>query len=179
MKKGRRTGGARMTAVVTLRPGQTGRHYRLPTDRDYEAVRKAQKRVARILEEWERGGKKGLCPVPDEPLPPIGTHRLPCAALRHAPVGRPLHGPAEGGAGGVEVRLTAFADTKNSSLALALTRSANAGMSGATVGGIRPGRSTRVSILVKHFQWSGTSAKETHSQAQPVDTRALSTGLPA
>ena len=72
-KRGRRTGGARMTAVVTLKPGQTGRHYRLPTDRDYKAVRKAQKRVARILEKWEREGKQGLCPVPDEPLPPIGT----------------------------------------------------------------------------------------------------------
>ncbi len=28
--KGRRTGGARMLAVVTLRPGEQGRHYRLP-----------------------------------------------------------------------------------------------------------------------------------------------------
>ncbi|MGQ0594636.1 MAG: DUF1156 domain-containing protein, partial [Gammaproteobacteria bacterium] len=27
----------------------------------------------KLLEEWERGGKQGLCPVPDEPLPPIGT----------------------------------------------------------------------------------------------------------
>ena len=36
-EKGRRMGGARMTAVVTLHPGQTGRHYRLPTDVDYEA----------------------------------------------------------------------------------------------------------------------------------------------
>ena len=39
-EKGSRTGGARMTAVVTLQPEQTGRHYRLPTDADYEAVRK-------------------------------------------------------------------------------------------------------------------------------------------
>ena len=70
---GNRIGGARMTAVVTLRPGQPGRHYRLPTDADYAAVREAQVRVARMLEEWERGGKQGLCPVPDEPLPPIGT----------------------------------------------------------------------------------------------------------
>ncbi len=62
-----------MTAVVTLKPGQAGRRYRLPTDADYAAVRKAQERVAQILEEWERGGKQGLCPVPDEPLPPIGT----------------------------------------------------------------------------------------------------------
>jgi adenine-specific DNA methylase len=71
--KGHRIGGARLLAVVTLRPGETGRHYRLPTERDYEAVRKAQARVAKLLADWERGGKQGLCPVPDEPLPPIGT----------------------------------------------------------------------------------------------------------
>ena len=62
-----------MTAVVTIKSGQAGRHYRLPTDADYAAVRKAQERVAQVLAEWERGGKQGLCPVPDEPLPPIGT----------------------------------------------------------------------------------------------------------
>lgn len=70
---GRRTGGARMLAAVTLRPGEQGRHYRLPVERDYEGVRKAQERLAAILGGWERGGKQGLCPVPDEPLPPIGT----------------------------------------------------------------------------------------------------------
>ena len=71
--KGKRIGGARMTAVVTLKPGEPGRHYRLPADADDAAVRKAQTRLADILGEWERGGKRGLCPVPDEPLPPIGT----------------------------------------------------------------------------------------------------------
>ncbi len=70
---GRRTGGARLTAVVTLKPGEQGRHYRLPTAADYAAVRKAQERVTQILDEWERDGRQGLCPVPDEPLPPIGT----------------------------------------------------------------------------------------------------------
>ena len=68
-QQGRRTGGARLTAVVTLRPGQSGRHYRLPTDADYAAVRKAQERLAQILDEWERGGRQGLCPVPDESTP--------------------------------------------------------------------------------------------------------------
>ena len=68
---GNRVGGARITAVVTLRPKEKGRHYRLPTDADYAAVREAQARVARMLEEWERGGKQGLCPVPDE-LTPAG-----------------------------------------------------------------------------------------------------------
>ena len=71
--QGKRIGGARMTAVVTLKPGQTGRHYRLPTDADYAAVRKAQTRVTEKLKEWERGGKQELCPAPDEPLPPVGT----------------------------------------------------------------------------------------------------------
>ena len=71
--EGRRTGGARMMAVVTLKPKQKGRHYRLPNDADYETIRKAQEWVARVLKEWELGGKQGLCPVPDEPLPPIGT----------------------------------------------------------------------------------------------------------
>ena len=69
---GNRTGGARMTAVVTLKPGEQGRHYRLPTGTDYAAVRFAQERVSRILDEWERGGRQGLCPVPDEPTPAGG-----------------------------------------------------------------------------------------------------------
>ena len=68
-KKGNRVGGARMLAVVKLHPGIQGRHYRLPTDHDYQAVWKAQNRLKAILDDWERGGKKGLCPVPDEPLP--------------------------------------------------------------------------------------------------------------
>ena len=70
--EGRRTGGARMTAVVTIKSGRVGRHYRLPNDADYAAVRKAQERVAQVMEEWERGGKQGLCPVPDEPTPAGG-----------------------------------------------------------------------------------------------------------
>ena len=71
--QGNRTGGARMTAVVTLKPNERGRHYRTPTRADYDAVHRAQQRIDAILDEWERGGKQGLCPVPDEPLPPIGT----------------------------------------------------------------------------------------------------------
>jgi putative DNA methylase len=70
---GRRTGGAQLLAVVTVKRGEPGRQYRLPTERDYVAVRDAQSMVVQILEEWERGGKQGLCPVPDESLPPIGT----------------------------------------------------------------------------------------------------------
>ena len=69
---GRRVGGACLTAVVTLRPGETGRHYRSAADADYAAVRAAQARLAGILDAWERGGKQGLCPVPDEPTPAGG-----------------------------------------------------------------------------------------------------------
>ena len=69
--QGNRTAGARLMAVVTRNPMQTGRHYRLPTDVDYTAVHIAQERLGSILEEWEQSGRHGLCPVPDEPLNPI------------------------------------------------------------------------------------------------------------
>jgi hypothetical protein len=70
--RGSRRAGAWMLAVVTLKSGEQGRLYRLPTDRDYQAVRRAQARLARILDEWEADGKHGLCPVPDEPTPAGG-----------------------------------------------------------------------------------------------------------
>ena len=69
---GYRIGGARMTAVVTLHPDERGRRYRLPTDADYAAVRKSQARLTDILDEWERCGRQGLCPVPDESTPAGG-----------------------------------------------------------------------------------------------------------
>jgi adenine-specific DNA methylase len=69
---GKRNSGARMLAVVTINPGISGRNYRLSNERDYEAVWKAQKRLKAILDDWEKDGKKGLCPVPDEPTPAGG-----------------------------------------------------------------------------------------------------------
>ncbi|MGH9905115.1 MAG: DUF1156 domain-containing protein, partial [Pyrinomonadaceae bacterium] len=71
--QGRRTGGAWLIAIVTLKPGEMGRHYRLPNELDYENVRIAQTRVAKLFYDWERSGKRAICPLPDEPLPPIGT----------------------------------------------------------------------------------------------------------
>jgi adenine-specific DNA methylase len=65
-----RSGGARLLAVVTLKADEQGRHYRLPTARDYEAVWNAQKRLEKVAAEKL---PNGLNPVPDEPLPPIGT----------------------------------------------------------------------------------------------------------
>ncbi len=66
----KRIGGARLLAVVTLRPGEQGRNYRLPTDRDYESVCRAQKALEKVA---STKLPNGLNPVPDEPLPPQGT----------------------------------------------------------------------------------------------------------
>jgi len=66
---GKRIGGARMLAVVLTREGVQGRQYRLASDADYLPIFAAQKEIKRIMAEWEQGGKKGLCPVPDEPTP--------------------------------------------------------------------------------------------------------------
>ena len=67
---GQRASGARLMAVVTLQPGQQGRHYRIGDQRDYNAIR----RTAKVLKE-EAGHtlSNGLAPAPDEPLPPEGT----------------------------------------------------------------------------------------------------------
>jgi adenine-specific DNA methylase len=69
--KARRGGAAdaRLFCVVTTRPGQRGRFYRLPTERDLEAVRKA----AEELERRKAVHDGAMSLVPDEPLPPHGT----------------------------------------------------------------------------------------------------------
>ena len=127
-EQGNRTGGARMTAVVTLKPGEKGRHYRLATDADYAAVRRAQERVASILVEWERGGRRGLCPVPDEPLPPIGTLGFRVQRYGMLQWGD-LFTARQKAALVTMSRLTSSAKAQYQPLALALTRLANAGCS--------------------------------------------------
>ena len=72
-KQGKRIGGACLTAVVTLRPGGKGRQYRAPTTQDYVGVRRAYSRLSEAFQAWESSGKQRPFPVPDEPLPPIGT----------------------------------------------------------------------------------------------------------
>ena len=59
-RQGSRMGGARMLAVVSLRPGEPGRQYRLPTGRDYEAVRKARDQVAAISAPGSVVGRKAF-----------------------------------------------------------------------------------------------------------------------
>ena len=75
---GCRIGGALLLAVVTHKLGGTGRSYRLPTDKDYEAVWRAQQRVEGALQDWELGGAHRPCPIPDETLPLMsGTFNVP------------------------------------------------------------------------------------------------------
>lgn len=67
---GIRTGGARLLAIVTLANEERGRRYRLPTVADYSAVWNAMKTLEK------RAGDRlpsGVSPIPDEPLPQIGT----------------------------------------------------------------------------------------------------------
>ena len=63
--------GERMVAVVTHKPGTTGKRYRLATDADLAVFRSAEAVLAekreRLTLEW------GMEAVPDEPLPPKGT----------------------------------------------------------------------------------------------------------
>lgn len=50
--KCQRIGGARMLAVVTLRNTETGRHYRLPSHKDYQLVSAARKLSEKRKSEW-------------------------------------------------------------------------------------------------------------------------------
>jgi adenine-specific DNA methylase len=67
--QGSRTSGARMLAVVALRPGEQGRHYRLPVDRDYEPIRKATQAIGKLANATLSGS---LSAIPDEPTPTGG-----------------------------------------------------------------------------------------------------------
>lgn len=58
----------RLLCVVTNHDDERGRFYRLPTDRDLEAVRKASAKLERLKQSW----KGDMSLVPDEPTPPGG-----------------------------------------------------------------------------------------------------------
>jgi putative DNA methylase len=61
--------GARLFCVVTTRDDKQGRFYRLPTEQDLDAVRRATEELARR----EKTHSGALPLVPDESLPPQGT----------------------------------------------------------------------------------------------------------
>ena len=127
---GARIGGAMMTAVVTVRPGEKDRHYRPPTDGDYAAVRESQRRLRSILEEWEHGGKQGLCPVPDESFP-VGGGSGASRAFGVRKYGMATFGDLFTARQKVALvtlgQLTFDLEQHVQPLALALTRSANTG----------------------------------------------------
>jgi putative DNA methylase len=66
---GRRSGGATLLAVVTVRTNEVGRHYRVAVTADYDVVYLAQRSVAELPPTDECG----TSPVPNEPLPPEDT----------------------------------------------------------------------------------------------------------
>ena len=63
--------GQRMVAVVTHQPGTSGKRYRIATEKDVAIFKEAeaylQGKREKLMQEW------GMDPVPDEPLPPVGT----------------------------------------------------------------------------------------------------------
>jgi len=70
---GRRRGGATLLAVASVPPGEDVRWYRTATPADYQAVHSAKALLEQRLAAWHKNGENGLCPSPDEVLPPIGT----------------------------------------------------------------------------------------------------------
>jgi putative DNA methylase len=67
--EGKRIGGARLLAVVRLRANEQGRYYRVPDQKDYDAIWEAKKQVERIATERL---PNGLSLIPDEPTPAGG-----------------------------------------------------------------------------------------------------------
>ena len=78
---GKRIGGARMLAVVTLHPDVRGRKYRLPNARDYAAVRDASQELSRIR---SARANEVVPPVPNEPTPKGGGSGASRAFSVHA-----------------------------------------------------------------------------------------------
>ena len=125
---GNRTGGARMTAVVTLKPGQQGRNYRLPTKSDYEAVRSAQEHISLMLKEWEDSGKTVPCPVPDEAIHQDNRGNFWVSNYGPTTFGSLFTGRQKATMAKLR-HLTAERESNRDSLSLALSRTANAGCS--------------------------------------------------
>jgi putative DNA methylase len=68
---GRRVGGATLLAIVSLKAGKEGRHYRVAKQNDYLPVWRAQQRLKGIENERQQGDSTELFPIPNEPINPI------------------------------------------------------------------------------------------------------------
>ena len=80
-EEGNRIGGARLSAIVTLKPNEQGRYYRLPTQSDYMAVWKAMMVLGRVTVVKL---PNGLNPVPDEPVDEFhhDVNRMPMYGMK-------------------------------------------------------------------------------------------------
>jgi putative DNA methylase len=65
-KQGKRVGGARLLAVVTINDNAAGRQYRVASARDYDAVREAERPLAKLAKETL---PNGTAVIPDERIP--------------------------------------------------------------------------------------------------------------
>ncbi|MGO9622266.1 MAG: DUF1156 domain-containing protein [Desulfobaccales bacterium] len=72
-RRGNRTGGARLLAVVIQKPGYPGRHYRLPTALDYEAVFLSAKALKGMA---DRKLPNDFYLIPDEERPESAADRV-------------------------------------------------------------------------------------------------------
>jgi len=81
-EEGNRIGGARLSAIVTLKPNEQGRYYRLPTQSDYVAVWKAMMVLGRVSVVKL---PNGLNPVPDEPVDEFhhDVNRMPMYGMKY------------------------------------------------------------------------------------------------
>ena len=66
-QNGMRIGGARLLAVVILKPNRVGRNYRLPTDNDYAAIWQAQKHLKNIESGFAE--QFSMSAIPNETIP--------------------------------------------------------------------------------------------------------------
>jgi putative DNA methylase len=75
-QNGKRIGGARLLAIVTLKPKQVGRYYRLPIDDDYKAIWQSQTHLKES--EIEFANKFLISAVPNETVPLMsGVFNIP------------------------------------------------------------------------------------------------------
>jgi putative DNA methylase len=131
-EKGARVGGARLLAVVTAKPGQQGRFYRLSTGSDYQAVWKVRQRLEQMASQRL---PNRLSSIPDEPTPAgggSGAGRAFSVQKYGMMTFGDLFTARQKLAMATLTELTCLHSTNDSvsrPLALALTRSANAGCS--------------------------------------------------
>ena len=126
--KGSRIGGALLRAIVTLKENASGRQYRTPSDRDYQAVWRAQQRLSK-----SQKTAGALSVVPDEPINPIrpspNARGLSAVTRYGMATFGDLFATRQKLALTTLVQLTATAKVEGSArepLALALTRATNA-----------------------------------------------------